>query len=50
MRTLEIFELVPKARYVRIAAANAGSLRVPGCRGLKLDLNALWRYVGPVGR
>ena len=46
MRTLEIFELAPKARYDRVAAATAGKLSVPGCRGLKLDLEGLWRYAG----
>lgn len=46
MRTFEIFELVPKARYDRVAAASGGKLTVPGCRGLKLDLAALWRYAG----
>jgi len=43
-RTLEIFELGPAGRYVQAKAASTGKLGVPGCRGLKLDLDALWRY------
>lgn len=43
-RTLEIYELGHKGRYVRAGAASGGRMTVPGCRGLKLDLDALWRY------
>jgi Uma2 family endonuclease len=46
MRTFEVYELASKATYVRTAAGSGGRLSVPGCRGLKLDLDALWRYVG----
>jgi Uma2 family endonuclease len=48
MGTLEIFELGTRGRYELAAAASAGRVRVPGCRGLVLDLDALWRKVGPV--
>lgn len=44
-QTIEILELGSKHRYTRFTAANAGKLKVPGCRGLELDLDALWRYV-----
>ena len=43
-QTIEILELGPKARYGRFTAASTGHLKVPGCRGLELDLDALWRY------
>jgi Uma2 family endonuclease len=43
LRTLEIFELRDGA-YVRARGASDGSLRPPGCRGLSLDLDAMWKY------
>lgn len=46
MKTLEIFERGAKGRYDRVAAASSGKLPVPGCRALKLNLAALWRYAG----
>jgi Uma2 family endonuclease len=40
--SFEIFELV-SGRYARAAAATSGALTsVPGCDGLRLDLDALW--------
>jgi hypothetical protein len=44
-RTLEIFELQPGGRYLRVVAASEGTIDVPGCDGLRLDLDALWAYV-----
>lgn len=44
-RTFEIFELDARSRYVRVVAASNGTIDVPGCEGLKLDLDALWAYV-----
>jgi Uma2 family endonuclease len=44
-RTLEIFELQPGGRYLRVVAAAEGTIDVPGCDGLRLDLDALWAYV-----
>lgn len=46
VRTVEIFERDAKGRYVQVAAASEGKIKVPGCRGLALELDALWRYVG----
>ena len=46
--TLEIFELGARGRYELAVAASTGKVKVPGCRGLVLDLDALWRKVGPV--
>ena len=44
-RTFEIFELQAGARYLRVRAAAEGTLDVPGCTGLRLDLDALWAQV-----
>jgi Uma2 family endonuclease len=43
-RTLELYELGPGGRYVRALDATEGTFAdVPGCPGLTLDLDALWR-------
>jgi Uma2 family endonuclease len=42
LRSLEIFELAPNGRYSVARAAGGGRVRVPGCPGLTLDLDALW--------
>lgn len=41
IRAVEILELGPKG-YIHIADGETGKLRVPGCRGLVLDLDELW--------
>ena len=43
LRTLEIFELGRNGRYHVALAASVGTPRVPGCPGLALDLDHLWR-------
>ncbi|MDI1446586.1 Uma2 family endonuclease [Polyangium sp. 6x1] len=43
-RVLELHELGADGRYVLDAAAE-GKLRLPGCEGLELDLDALWAEV-----
>jgi Uma2 family endonuclease len=41
-RTFEIFERQPGGQYLRIVEVGRGALDVPGCEGLRLDLDALW--------
>ena len=43
-RTFEIFEL-QAGGYLRVVAAAEGAVDVPGCAGLRLDLDALWAEV-----
>jgi Uma2 family endonuclease len=48
-RTVEVYELQPAGCYLRIVAASAGAIDVPGCPDLRIDLDALWAYVGRLG-
>lgn len=43
-RSLEILEL-RRGRYSVAVAATGGKVRVPGCSGLALDLDALWQEI-----
>lgn len=46
LRTVEIYELGERGRYVRALSATGGVLRdVPGCPELVLDLDRLWAEV-----
>lgn len=55
-RSVEILELdARRRRYVHVLGVTEGALRIPGCDGLDLDLDALWADVDrlvdtPVGR
>jgi Uma2 family endonuclease len=42
LRTVEILRLGEDGLYARVAAGSTGKLKVPGLRGLSLDLDALW--------
>ncbi|MGA9520191.1 MAG: Uma2 family endonuclease [Myxococcaceae bacterium] len=44
-RTLEIFERTPDGRYARALGAATGSVNIPGCDGLVVDLSRLWAQV-----
>lgn len=42
-RSIEILKLGEDGRYVHAVDASAGTIDVPGCDDLTLDLDALWR-------
>ena len=44
-RILHAYALAASGRYELSAAASDGSVAIPGCEGLTLDLDAMWRYV-----
>jgi Uma2 family endonuclease len=48
-RVLEIFELGNDCRYVRVLAAAEGTITIPGCGDLTLDLDALWDELARLG-
>ena len=46
LRSIEIYERSEDGRYARAMSATSGTLDgIPGCEGLSLDLDALWREV-----
>ncbi|MBI2218862.1 MAG: Uma2 family endonuclease [Candidatus Rokubacteria bacterium] len=49
-RSLQVFELSPDGRYVHALGVTGGMVdSVPGCPGLRLDLDALWRETDRLG-
>ncbi len=46
MRSIEVFERDRLGRYALVLGASEGVVKnIPGCKGLSLDLDALWREV-----
>jgi Uma2 family endonuclease len=45
LRSAQILELGPDGRYTIVVSAADGIIDVPGCDGLTLNLDALWREV-----
>lgn len=43
LRSVEILELDEHGKYVHVVSATEGTVSVPGCPGLLLDVDALWR-------
>ena len=50
LRTLEVFERAATARYSLALTASDGRVRIPGCHGLALDLDALWKEIDDAAR
>lgn len=48
VRSVEILELGARRRYTVVASVSSGVIAVPGCKGLKLDVDKLWAHVGRV--
>ena len=49
LRALEILELGNDHRYIRVLGAVEGSVTIPGCGDLTLDLDALWAELARLG-
>jgi len=50
LRSLEVFERGNDGRYAVALTATRGRVRVPGCPGLTLDLDAAWEWVDEADR
>jgi Uma2 family endonuclease len=50
LRSLEIFELARNGRYSVALNATGGRPRIPGCPGLRLDLDDLWAEIARAER
>lgn len=48
LRTLEILRLGEDGHYALVVSAAEGAVDVPGCEGLRIDIDALWREVDDV--
>jgi Uma2 family endonuclease len=47
-RSIEILRLGDDGRYIHALDAGEGVVEIPGCDGLSLDLDALWREIDEV--
>jgi Uma2 family endonuclease len=47
--SFEVFELGEGQRYARVLAATEGTVPVPGCDGLVINLDALWSELDRLG-
>ena len=47
--TFEVWALDASRRYQRVVCTSNGTIDVPGCEGLRMDVDALWAYVDRVG-
>lgn len=43
LRSVEMLELDAHGKYVHVVSATEGVVQVPGCAGLELDVDDLWR-------
>ena len=50
LRSLEVFELGRDGRYAVALTASRGRVRAPGCPGLVVDLDTLWREIDEAER
>jgi Uma2 family endonuclease len=50
LRSLEVFELGRDGRYTVAVTVDRGRVRIPGCPGLSIDLDALWSKVDEAAR
>jgi Uma2 family endonuclease len=50
LRSLEVLELAGSGRYSLVLTAGDGRVRIPGCSGLVLDLDALWQEIDDAAR
>jgi Uma2 family endonuclease len=49
LRSLEVLELDAQGRYLHALGASTGTLQnIPGCKGLTLDLDALWAAIDSI--